>query len=266
MASIISVMKRDRKYVYVVCGDKKYIHALHVSLRYLKHFSSLEILVVTDNSRNEITIEHDHVVSIATPQSLTNHEASIYLKTSIYKHLLAGPIYCYIDTDVIAVSNDVDRIFDHFSPPVTFAPDHYPLPFFSPYAVKCNCIAENLRLRLTLAVLEKKHRNSIETYDKKRQSKFKLFINLMQEWLLATSTQQTIQASQAFEELMKFWEKENPGSAKSLPPNCTGQLETLLPKGDERERLLFLLEHLHDLVGSELLMVRLNKIRTIMAT
>jgi hypothetical protein len=72
-------------FIYVVCGDREHIETLHFSLKYLKHFSKNEILVITDSSRNEIPIEYEKIVDVKTPLEFNNHQASIYLKTGIFK-------------------------------------------------------------------------------------------------------------------------------------------------------------------------------------
>ncbi|HLP19109.1 MAG TPA: hypothetical protein VK174_02345 [Chitinophagales bacterium] len=136
---------RENKFVFVVCGGKEHVDTLHFSLHTLRHFSKNEILVVTDTQRNEIAVKHDNIIDVITPEHLDHHQASIYLKTSLYRILPVGPLYCYLDTDVIALSNDVDDIFNHKTGVVTFAPDHSQMHQFSPYAVNCGCLAENRR-------------------------------------------------------------------------------------------------------------------------
>lgn len=127
-------------YVFVVCGDKEHIDSLHFSLNYLKHYSSNEVLVLTDSSRNEIEILHDSVIDVITPKEFDHHQASIYLKTGIHRFLPKGKLYCYLDTDVIAISHDCDRIFSEYLAPITFAPDHCSMRSFSAYAVNCGCL------------------------------------------------------------------------------------------------------------------------------
>lgn len=129
-------------FVFVVCGATEHIDTLHLSLKYLKHFSKNEIIVVTDSSRNEIAINHSHIIDIKVDAKYNHHQASIYLKTGLHKFLPKGNNYCYLDTDVIALSADCDNIFNEFSAPITFAPDHCKVKKFSAYAVNCNCSNE----------------------------------------------------------------------------------------------------------------------------
>lgn len=127
-------------YVFVVCGSKEHIDTLHFSLNYLKSYSQKSIIVLSDLSRNESPIYHDNIIDIKTPEHLNHHQASIYLKTAIHQFLPKNKLYCYLDTDVVAISNKCDEIFNQYIPPIRFAPDHCKVKSFSPYAVNCNCI------------------------------------------------------------------------------------------------------------------------------
>lgn len=127
-------------FVFVVCGAKEHIDTLHFSLTYLKKYTKHAIYVITDGDRNEIPVEHNHIIHIKTPETYTNHQASIYLKTGIHQFLPKGNTYCYLDTDVIALSEACDNIFNQFKSPIIFAPDHCKVRKFSAYAVNCNCL------------------------------------------------------------------------------------------------------------------------------
>lgn len=127
------------KFVFVVCGAKEHIDTLHFSLERLKHYSKNDIIVLTDSTRNDIAVKHNQIIDIKTPQHFNHHQASIYLKTGAYQFLPQGHNYCYLDTDVVALSTDVDKIFEEFEVPITFAPDHCVVKKFSPYAVNCGC-------------------------------------------------------------------------------------------------------------------------------
>ena len=152
----------ENKFVFVVCGAREHVETLHFSLRYLKHFSKNEIVIVTDSSRNEIPVKHNTVVDIKTPENFNHHQASIYLKTGLHKFLPQGFTYCYLDTDVVALNEECDKIFSHKKGLVTFAADHCRMPAFSPNAVKCNCAVENKK---EIAELEK----LMEKYDPARK-------------------------------------------------------------------------------------------------
>ncbi|MCF8257355.1 MAG: hypothetical protein K9J06_07365 [Flavobacteriales bacterium] len=127
-------------FVFVVCGAEEHIAALNYSLEALRKFSRSNIIVVTDRSRNAIAISHNQVVDVRTPDHLDHHQASIWLKTSLHRYLPEGPLYCYLDTDVVALSDKVDGIFEHYAAPITFARDHCRMDKFSPSAVNCGCI------------------------------------------------------------------------------------------------------------------------------
>ncbi|HWB63986.1 MAG TPA: hypothetical protein VG603_10780 [Chitinophagales bacterium] len=179
-------MGTPNKFVFVVCGAREHIDTLHFSLRYLKHFSKNDIIIVTDPTRNEIAIEHDSVVDVSTPEHFTHHQASIYLKTGLHKFLPKGFNYCYLDTDVVALTEECDNIFAEKSGVVNFAPDHCRMPRFSPHAVKCDCLVQNRKeiaeiealmeqydpaRKLKDPVMEKKKMNLIRKFEIMKQNK-----------------------------------------------------------------------------------------------
>ncbi len=129
----------ERIFVFVVCGAQEHIDALHYSLAAMMARTTLPIWVVTDSTRNDIPVKHPDIIDIRTPEAYDHHQASIYLKTGLYKFLPRGNLYCYLDTDVVAVRNGIDQVFDQYHPPVTFAPDHCVADQFSPSAVRCGC-------------------------------------------------------------------------------------------------------------------------------
>ena len=175
------------KFVFVVCGAKEHVDTLHFSLRYLRHFSEYEIIVVTDSTRNEVPVIHEQIVDVKTPEHFTNHQASIYLKTGLHKFLAKGTRYCYLDTDVIALNDDCDDVFNYKKGPITFAADHCLLPAFSPNAVKCDCAVKNKKdmaelealmlkydpaRKLSDPVMDQKKRALIKKFEIIKQNKF----------------------------------------------------------------------------------------------
>jgi len=166
-------MTADNIYVFVVCGDDEHISTLNFSLTYLKHFTKNKICVVTDLSRNNQKIKHDSVIDVRTPEHFSHHQASIFLKTGLHKFLDMSHNYCYLDTDVIAVSEEVDSIFEQFIPPVVFASDHCALREFSPYAVNCNCNALKIEKYAILDALQHKHNPNMQITDTFLQDKAK---------------------------------------------------------------------------------------------
>jgi hypothetical protein len=164
-------MSKECVFVFVVCGAREHIDALDYSLAALQKFSTKRILVLTDNSRNEVPIDYGGVIDILTPEKLNHHQASIYLKTGLYKYLPKGNLYCYLDTDVVALSNTVDGIFTEYQPPIIFAPDHCLMDKFSPSAVNCGCTEEFRTRTNELRFLFKRHRHLMrqpENEDKKK--------------------------------------------------------------------------------------------------
>ncbi len=136
-------------FVFVVCGTQAHIETLHLSLQAIRKFSKNEIWILTDTSRNEISIHHAKIIDVKTPSEFNHHQASIYLKTGIHKFLPTSNSYCYLDTDVIALNPGVDEIFEHYKSPITFCTDVTKLNKFSPFAVNCTCLA-NFELDKTL--------------------------------------------------------------------------------------------------------------------
>lgn len=127
-------------FIFIVCGAKEHIDTLHFSLPYLRKYSKNEIWILTDSTRNETPIQYEgKIIDIKTPKEFDNHQASIYLKTGVYQFVPKGNRYCYLDTDIIAFSEEVDAIFEQYVSPITFAPDHCVLNKFSAYAVNCGC-------------------------------------------------------------------------------------------------------------------------------
>lgn len=171
-------MGNSRVFVYVVCGDDSHIDTLNFSLKYLRQFSRNRIIVVTDTSRNNKEIEHNDILNVATPEKFTHHQASIYLKTGLHKFLPEGNMYCYIDTDVIAMSSSIEEVFNEFEAPVVFAADHCRMPEFSPYAVNCSCNATKKEKYAKLDKLQLKHNPNMGITDPILQEKAKQLINI----------------------------------------------------------------------------------------
>ncbi len=133
-------MSDKNVFVFVVCGENSHIQKLNNALKFLKHFSALPIIVITDSRRNKITIEHDNIIDVSTAAELNHHQASIFLKTSLHKVLDTTNNYCYLDSDVLALSPKVNDIFKQQYGQVTFAADHCTIQSFSPYALNCGCL------------------------------------------------------------------------------------------------------------------------------
>lgn len=156
-------------FVFVVCGKRAHIDTLHYSLAVLKSRTKNKILVVTDSSRNEIPVIHSSVIDIKTPQHYSHHRASIYLKTGLYQFVPANNNYCYLDTDVVALDEQVDEIFRHFQPPVTFAADHCVMDQFSPSAITCGCDTQFAKWQSELQQLFIKYKHLIHVPENKKK-------------------------------------------------------------------------------------------------
>ena len=133
---------KNNVFVFVVCGSAEHIQTLNFSLPFLQKKSEARIIVVTDLDRNEEPIAHNDIIHVETPKSFTNHQASIYLKTGLHKFLPPQNLYCYLDSDILAIGANPDLIFNEFISPIRFAADHTAIQFFSPFALKCGCMEE----------------------------------------------------------------------------------------------------------------------------
>jgi 4-hydroxybenzoate polyprenyltransferase len=139
------LMRERRRWVFVVCGPAMHIHTLRTAVANLRPLTSLEVWVLTDSSRNEIELDTtgiDRIVDVRSPERFDDHQASIWLKTGIHRHLPEGE-WCYLDTDVIAVAPGMEEVFDHRHGPVAFASDitivENQVDRFSPWAMTCDC-------------------------------------------------------------------------------------------------------------------------------
>jgi 4-hydroxybenzoate polyprenyltransferase len=138
------------RWVFVLCGTAVHTGALRTAVRHLAPLTAREIWVLTDCSRNEQPIDETgltHVVDVRAPAHLDDHQAAIWLKTSVHHHLPTGT-WCYLDTDLIAIAGGVDELFEHRAGPVAFAAD-MPLAVntvdhFSPFAMTCGCLERGL--------------------------------------------------------------------------------------------------------------------------
>jgi len=142
---------QQRIFVFVVCGSSEHIHTLHIALRYLQGRTQKRIIVLTDSERNQLPIVHDDIIDVTTPSGYTDHQASIFLKTSLHRYLPQGNRYCYLDSDVLAISDAIDDIFEQFEAPIRFAADHCKMSKFSPHAVNCGCLAAKEQKRKVLS-------------------------------------------------------------------------------------------------------------------
>lgn len=137
---------RPRRWVFVVCGPPLHLDTLDTAIRNLRPLTAAEIWVVTDAARNTRPIEGtgiDHVVDVRTPADLDDHQASIWLKTSVHRHLPVGE-WCYLDSDIICIAPGAEEVFDHRAGPVAFASDitirENSVDRFSPWAMTCPCL------------------------------------------------------------------------------------------------------------------------------
>jgi hypothetical protein len=130
-------MRSGNVFVYAVTGNA-HIEQVNRSLRFLKHFTRQQIVVLA--ARHDLPVDHDQVIEAQFPAEFDDHQASILLKTGLHTRLdLGDRTWCYLDSDVFAVHEDVDQIFQDKPTPVLFAADHIRLSSFSRYAIRCAC-------------------------------------------------------------------------------------------------------------------------------
>jgi glycosyltransferase involved in cell wall biosynthesis len=128
---------RRQTFVYAICGDR-HVERVNLSLRFLKKFSRSDILVIA--SRTSSRIDHDQVIQVPAEERLNDHQMGLMLKTSVHRRIAGRTLLgCYLDTDVIAVSKEVDSIFAIGKRPFAFAADHTDLRSFSSWGVACGC-------------------------------------------------------------------------------------------------------------------------------
>jgi len=206
------------KFVFVVCGTKEHIDTLHYSIKYLQKYSSSEILILTDSSRNEIPIAFGNIIDIKTPEHFNHHQASVYLKTAIHQFLPKNNSYCYLDSDVIALNNDVDEIFNQPVNIVSFAADHCRMRKFSPYAVNCNCLNSQKKLadhldkcldkfdlnkKITNPDLIRKGKQLHEKYAQLRKNKLKYIVTSVKYFLSGENFK--LDDETLFNKQKKYW-------------------------------------------------------------
>jgi hypothetical protein len=127
-------------FVFAVTGTA-HVHMVGNALPYLKAFSAYEIAVV--QARSTVAAAHEIVIETTPPDGLDDHQASLWVKTRLGRILdengLGGRPFCYLDSDVFALSPVVNEIFDLPRYPIGFASDHASIDMFSHWAVRCGC-------------------------------------------------------------------------------------------------------------------------------
>lgn len=163
-------------FVYVVCGENHYIEQTNLSMKFLRKFTDKDILLVTDTKRNEgnFDLPKDKILDIETPKHYSNNQASIYLETKLGDILdfSQNQIYCYLDSDMLAVSKAINTVFDHVTTYPIFARDHCVIDQHSPHAMQCNCLQEHDTIRKAYYELENLLPVCENTKDRKKLNNF----------------------------------------------------------------------------------------------
>jgi len=108
-------------FILSACGDE-HVRRARVALKLLKARSRSDIVVV--RSRSDVELDHDQVVDFEPPAHFSDLQVSRLQKTAVNRIVPLDGLCCYLDSDVLAVSDQVDMIFDRHVAPIVFAPDH----------------------------------------------------------------------------------------------------------------------------------------------
>lgn len=146
-------------FVFAVCGGREHLARAGEAAARLRRFTARPILVATDPARNRATLDGVEVLAIPTDPRWSDAQAAILLKSALAEHLPGDAVHCYLDSDVVAIGGEVDRIFEHFQPPLTFASD-LPVPeatlrTFGGHGFACECALERSRLERFCRRLER---------------------------------------------------------------------------------------------------------------
>lgn len=177
----------NRNYVFAVCGESKYLRQCEDAVMRLGNFSSLPIYIITDVKRNDSKITAEaKIIEVETPGDLNHHQASIYLKTSLPHFLpVQTSSYCYLDSDVFAVSDKADTIFDCEHEGIGFAQDLYTVNEFSAYVFNDGFLekrlAENQEVVSLISKLEALHHHFKEKQQSPEGKKLEAFLSTVKK-------------------------------------------------------------------------------------
>ena len=140
-----TLIKRGRAYrrvapggfVLLACGEH-YARRVNTALTFLKRVTRSEIVVL--RARALSPIEHDQVINCVPPAHFSDAQATVALKTNVHR-LVRGDKreWCYLDSDVIVVDPEINRIFEHRKAAVAFGSDHTDIDDQSKHIVRCGC-------------------------------------------------------------------------------------------------------------------------------
>jgi hypothetical protein len=139
-----------KKLFVLACAGESHAHRANLALRFLKKFSRTEIVVIA--AQGGPPIDHDQVLPFPLLEGVSTERGMMVLKAALPLILgERGTRACYLDTDVVAVSPQVDEIFDAYIAPVVFAQDHLSIDAFSRCAISCGCSGPCTCLRRAIA-------------------------------------------------------------------------------------------------------------------
>lgn len=135
------------RFVFAVAGAE-HAAGLAPALSFLRRATGHEIIVV--QRAGDPPAPHSHLLPVEVPPQFTTHQAAIWLKTGLHRILGLERPFCYLDSDVLALSPEIDTVFSAVDAPIAFAPDHAMLDQFSRFALHCGCASACGHLREAL--------------------------------------------------------------------------------------------------------------------
>jgi glycosyltransferase involved in cell wall biosynthesis len=127
-------------FVLLACGEH-YAKRVNTALDFLKRATRKEIVVL--RARALSPINHDQVLSCVPPQHFSDAQATVALKTNLHRLLGSDRReWCYLDSDVIVTSGEIDQIFQYRRAEIAFASDHTDIDMQSRHLVRCGCLEE----------------------------------------------------------------------------------------------------------------------------
>lgn len=127
------------KHVFVLTGAGKGKHSRRIedAFHRLRAHTELSIEVYLGRNRHDVS-KIIPFMEVDVPESFNDHQASIWLKTSLANITQTSTIYAYLDTDIYPIG-EIDKLFEAYKAPINFAQDIGYIDHFSPAAMKCNC-------------------------------------------------------------------------------------------------------------------------------
>lgn len=135
------------RFVFAVASPE-HAAGLSVSLAFLRRVTRAEIIVV--QRAGDPPAPHNQRLEVEVPTGLSAHQAAIWLKTRLHRLIGLDRPFCYLNSDVLALTPEIDQVFIAVASTLAFASDNVTLDDFSRYAVRCGCATACPHLREAL--------------------------------------------------------------------------------------------------------------------